>query len=154
MSSLYDINAELLACIDKDSGEIIDVDRFDELQLEHDEKIENIGLWYKSLLADAEALKSEKQYFADREAKARAKAESLKSYLAANLNGKKFESLRVNMTYRKSQALEYDGISEVPKKWLRYAESTIDKMGIKSAIKKGESIEGFSIKESNNLSIK
>ena len=154
MSSLYDINAQLLECVDMETGEIIDTDRFDELQLEHDEKIENIGLWYKSLLADAEALKAEKQYFAERESKARAKAESLKQYLDNNLNGKKFESLRVNMTYRKSATLEYDGETKVPEHWLKYAEPTIDKAGIKSAIKDGFDIKGFTIREHNNLSIK
>ena len=58
--NLYEIDAEILGCVDVETGEIFDVDKFEELSLTRDAKIENICLWIKNLKAQAEALKAEK----------------------------------------------------------------------------------------------
>ena len=58
---LYEINEQIMACIDNETGEIIDTDKLNELQIAKDEKIENLALWYKDLLAEANALKEEKK---------------------------------------------------------------------------------------------
>lgn len=63
---LYEINEQIMACIDNETGEIIDTDKLNELQIAKDEKIENLALWYKDLLAEANALKEEKETFAAR----------------------------------------------------------------------------------------
>ena len=66
--TIYDIDAQISACIDE-CGEIIDTERFDELQIERDTKLENVACWYKNLLADAEAIKSEVNVLKEREAR-------------------------------------------------------------------------------------
>lgn len=53
MANLYDINSEILSCIDAETGEIIDVERLQALQMEREQKVENVALWYKNLLSDA-----------------------------------------------------------------------------------------------------
>ena len=65
--SLYTINQQILECIDLSTGEILDTAAFDQLQMERDEKIENIALWIKSLKADALAYKNEKDAFAEKQ---------------------------------------------------------------------------------------
>ena len=64
MANLYEINQAITECIDNETGEIIDVEKLEELQLEREAKIENVALWYKNLLSDAEAYKAEKNAFA------------------------------------------------------------------------------------------
>ena len=65
--TIYEINEEILNCIDLETGEIIDIDRLNDLQLERDAKIENVACWIKELKAEAEAIKAEKLVLAERQ---------------------------------------------------------------------------------------
>ncbi len=154
MANLYEIKKEILDCVDLDTGEIIDIDKFDKLQIEHNEKIENVALWYKNLLSDAAAYKAEKDAFAEREKQAKTKADNLKKYLDSILGGSKFTTAKVNISYRKSRSLEYDGEAEVPEQYLKYADPTVDKTAITNEIKSGKTVTGFVLKENNNIQIK
>ena len=42
--NLYEIDREILACIDYETGEILDSQRLEMLEMEKEKKIENIGL--------------------------------------------------------------------------------------------------------------
>ena len=76
--NLYEIDAEILGCVDVETGEIFDIDKFEELSMARDAKVENICLWIKNLKAEVEALKAEKDSFAQRQKSAENKMESLK----------------------------------------------------------------------------
>lgn len=119
-------------------------------------KIENLGCWYKNLLADAEALKAQKNAFAEREKAAKAKAESLKGFLSRYLNGKKFETAKVAMSFRKSEAVEFDAkcIGDVPEEFLKFKDPELDKVAVKKAIKAGETVPGCELVARQNLQIK
>lgn len=69
--------------IDEETGEVIGIDteRADKLQMMRDDKIKNLALYYKNLMAEVNAYKSEKDYFAKRERVAKNKAESIKKFL-------------------------------------------------------------------------
>ena len=47
--NLYEIDSEILGCVDEETGEIFDEDKFESLSIERDSKIENICLWIKSI---------------------------------------------------------------------------------------------------------
>lgn len=161
---LFDIDEKLAACVkldesrvvDTESGEIIDLEAIAALEMERDKKIENLGCWYKNLLADAEALKAQKNAFAEREKAAKAKAESLKGFLGRYLNGKKFETAKVAMSFRKSEAVEFDAkcIGDVPEEFLKFKDPELDKVAVKKAIKAGETVPGCELVERQNLQIK
>lgn len=160
---LFEIDERLQACIrldetravDTETGEIIDLEAIKELELEREKKIENIALWYKNLISDAEELKKQKEIFAQREKAAKNKAESLKAFLSAYLEGKPFKCTNVNLTYRKSEAVQCDvDIKDVDDDYLKYAEPTLDKTKIKEAIKSGIAVKGCYIAENKNLQIK
>ena len=108
--NLYEIENEILNCVDMETGEIVDIKKLESLQMERDQKIENIGCWIKNLLSDAEALKSEKENLARRQKVAESKATSLKEYLSRYLDGEKFKSTRVAISFRsgtRSQEMEF-----------------------------------------------
>lgn len=137
MANLYEINEQILSCVDMETGEIIDADKLQDLQLAFDEKVEGIACWIKNLLSDAAAIKAEKDALAEREKACKNKAESLKNYLSSVLSGTKFKSPKVSISYRKSESVEVVDVTRVPEEFLKYAEPTVDKTKVKEAIKNG-----------------
>lgn len=152
--NLYEINEAILGCIDDETGEILDADRLEHLNIERDEKIENVALWIKNLEAEATALKAEKLAFAERQAKAEKKVESLKKYLLSSLEGVNFKSTKAAVTFRKSQKVEIPDIFKLDENYLKYSEPTADKAAIKKAIQAGQTVEGATLTESMSVSIK
>lgn len=152
--NLYQIDQEILSLVDPETGEILDYEAFAELQMEREQKIENIVLWHKNLVAEATALKAEKDAFAEREKAAKNKAESLKKYLDTILQGQPLKTTKFNVTYRKSDRAIIDDITKIPEKYISYGDPTADKNAIKAAIKAGEKIEGAHVEEVNSMSIK
>lgn len=152
--NLYEIDQEIMNCVDMETGEIIDSVRLDELQMDRDTKIENIACWIKNLNADAEAFKAEKQSFADRQKAAENKAESLKKYLANYLAGQKFSTPKVAISFRKTSSVNVTDVSQLPEEFLKFADPTPDKTAIKNAIKAGTTVAGAEIVEGQSISIK
>ncbi len=152
--NLFEIENEIMNCWDQETGEILDSDRLDQLEMERDTKIENIALYIKNLTADAEALKAEKQSFAERQKAAENKAESLKKYLATYLAGQKFSTPRVAISFRKTSSVNVTDMTAIPKEYLKFADPTVDKNAIKAAIKAGTSVAGAEIVEGKSMSIK
>ena len=112
--NLYQIDQQILDCIDAETGEIFDVEAFEQLALERDVKIESICLWIKNLNAEIEALKAEKDAFAQRLKAAENKRESLKKYISEYLAGNKFETAKVKVSFRKSESLEISEGAIIP----------------------------------------
>lgn len=152
--NLFEIENEIMNCWDQETGEILDSDRLDQLEMERDTKIENIALYIKNLTADAEALKAEKQSFAERQKAAKNKAESLKKYLANYLAGQKFSTPKVAISFRKTSSVNVTDISQLPEEFLKFADPTPDKTAIKNAIKAGTTVTGAEIVEGQSISIK
>lgn len=158
--SIYEIDAAIVALVDDETGEITDEQAFDALQMERDAKVENIGLFYKNLTAEAKAIKEEEAALAARRKAAENKAERLKNLLAYALHGQKFSTPRLKVSYRKSQTVELaDGFTAWAEKnapdLLTYSEPKPSKTAIKDAIKAGSVPEGVATIETHeNISVK
>lgn len=152
--NLFEIDKEIMTCIDLDGGEIIDPEKLDALKMERDYKIQNIALWIKNLNAEAAALKAEKQAFEERQKQAERKAESLKEYLSSYLNGQKFETAKVKLSFRKSEVLNISEGALIPDNFLKWKEPEINKTELKRAVKNGLQINGVTLQEKQNLQIK
>lgn len=154
--NLYEINEKLQNFnleVDEETGEVLNIDELDNLELAKNEKIENICLYIKNLKADAEAYENEKQAFADREKRATNKAKSLQRYLENILNGEKFETTKAKCTWRKSEKVEVTDMLSIPRQYIKVKED-VDKTELKKALKNGDEIKGAKLVENNNLSIK
>lgn len=151
---LFEINEEIMKCVDVETGEIIDEVKLQQLQMARDIKIENIACWIKNILSDAEALKAQKQVFADRQKAAENKAESLKRYLSKVLEGQKFTTDKVAVSFRKTSSVNVKDITQLKEEYLKYADPTPDKTAIKNAIKAGKDVAGAEIVEGQSISIK
>lgn len=158
--SIYDIDSAIVSLIDEETGEVSDEEAFDALQMERDKKVENIGLYFKDLTAEAKAIKEEEASLAARRKSVENKAERLKKLLNYALQGQKFSSPRLKVSYRKSSTVELkDGFTawaeENADDLLTYSEPKPNKTAIKAAIKDGRVPENLaSIETHENLSIK
>lgn len=154
MGNLYQIEEAILACVDMETGEIVDCEKLAELQMERDDKIQNIALWVKNLEADAEAYKKEKDSFAEKQKAAENKAKRLKEYLGTYLDGQAFKSTRVSIHFRSSEAVNITDVTKIPEQFLKYAEPTADKVAIKKMLKEGFVVDGAELVTNSNIQIK
>ena len=162
MASLYEIEQSILDCIDTETGEIIDAEKLNKLMIEKEVKIENVALWVKNLLSDADAFEAEKDAFAEREKAARNKAENLKQWLSMALDGQKFSTSKVQISFRNSESVEIEDEKKfVDWAWdnerddlLTYKDPTPNKTAIKQLLKSGKTLNGASIVKNQNIQIK
>ena len=151
---LYEIDQAIIDCIDMETGEVINEELLNGLQMERDAKIENVALWIKELKAEAEALKAEKLAFAERQKVAENKMESLKKWLAYALNGEKFKTVRASVTFRTTEKVEVADIFKLDENYVRYKDPEADKDAIKKAIKAGQVVAGATLVPSTSVIIK
>lgn len=151
---LYEIDQAIMNCIDMETGEVINSELLDSLQMERDAKIENVALWIKQLKAEAEALKAEKLAFAERQKVAENKMESLKKWLAYALNGENFKTVRASVTIRTTEKVEVADIFKLDENYVRYRDPEADKDAIKKAIKAGQEVAGATLVPSTSVIIK
>lgn len=157
--TIYEIDEKILNCIDLETGEIIDIDKLNELQLEKDAKIENVACWIKELKAEAEAIKAEKLVLAERQKVAENKAESLKKWLAYALDGQKFKTSKCSISYRKSEAVEVteeglNNLAQEHSELLTYKAPEPNKKAIKDALKDGLSVQGVRLECNTSVIIR
>lgn len=161
--TLYEIDRAiedtLLLAIDPETGEVKDealLDQFEQLQMDREHKVENIGLFIKNLEADAKAIKEESKNLAARAKAAENKAEHLRNYLEFCLGGEKFQTPRLSVSFRHAKKVEVDPerLYDIPDDFLRYKEPEPDKKLIGEALKAGEIIPGCTLVESTSMIIK
>ena len=157
MSTLFELNkaiADFELEVNED-GEVLNIDELDALELEKKEKLENIGLWIRNLEAEKDAVSNQKKIFADREARLGKKIDSLKGYLTYALDGQKFSTDKVSVSFRKSQSVKITDEHLVPDS---YCEMQMvrrpNKTNIKEALKRGETVMGAELLEKQNISVK
>lgn len=151
---LFEIDEALQECFDAETGEILDITRFEDLQLEREQKLENIACWIKNLEADAEALKAQKMAFAERQKETENKAERLRNYLQYALQNTNFKTVNVEVKFRKTSKVEVPDVYKLDENFLKYSEPTADKTAIKKAIQDGQAVEGATLIENISMSIK
>lgn len=134
--NIYQIEQAITELIDPETGELLDYEQFEALNMARDRKIENMALWVKDLTAEAKAIREEEKALADRRRAAERKAERLKEYLSTILSGSVFRTPKVAVAYRKSSAVEVDeGFIEWAKLnaafLLTYKEPEVSKTAVK-----------------------
>lgn len=156
--NLYEIKQEfekaIEECVDMETGEIINPTRLDELNMVLTDKRENVALYIKNLSAEAKAIDEEAKNLTNRKRVLNNKVEGLKKYLADNLEGHKFETAKVVVSFRKSEQLEINSIEHIPTEYLISQEPKIDKVALKKSIKQGAVINGVQIITKQNIQMK
>ena len=172
--NVYQINDRfetiLNEMFDPETGEVFqsqeEVDKaLDEVGLELDTKIENIGCYIKNHEYEIDALKKKEDNLYKRRKAAENKIEGLKRYLNGFLTSVipndddrrkwKFKTPRVVLGYRKSTTVEVSDIEALSDEFINLkVETTPSKKAIKEALTKGEKVKGAYLKENINLSVR
>ena len=163
MRALYEINQDILDCVDLETGEILDTARLDALQMEREAKLEGVALWVKDLKAEAEAVKAEADKLNARKKALDNKIDSIKTWLAAALNGDKLKTPRCNVYQTHNTKLNVQDEAglvkflqtlEAPDRFLRFKDPELKKDEIKTALKDGFVIPGAALEVSESVVIK
>ncbi|GEM_PF-191395 len=173
MANLYEIKADIDSlltkgwdeqCVDMETGEIDEAkvaDLLTKLEMDEQEKIENIACYIKNLDSYSTAIRAEEKALAERRRAKENKAASLRRYLGGYLQGRKYETPRCVVSFRRSEAVEItdeEAVMEFAKKYgadlLRVKEPEIDKSTLKDILKHGAIIKGAQLVERQNLQIK
>ena len=163
MRALYDIDQEILDCVDLETGEILDGEKLTALQMEREKKLECVALWVKDLKAEAEAVKAEADKLTARKKALDNKIDSIKTWLLAALNGEKLKTPRCNVYQTHSQKVVIDDEkalidmfmgSSFGEKFLRMKEPEIDKNALKDSMKQGYEYEFAHLEETESVVIK
>jgi hypothetical protein len=159
--TLFEIDQRILSCLDMETGEIVDPEQLEALQMERTQKIENIALWIKNLESDKIALKAQEDAFAERKKAVERRIDSLKNYLVRALDGEKFTTTMCAVSFRKSERVTIDDegafvewARENKDDLLSYKMPTVDKTAVKAALKSGMQFDGVRLESCLNPQIK
>ena len=149
--NIYEIDQAILALVDEETGEILDIEALEQLQMERDQKLENVACWWKNLTAEAAAIRQEELNLAKRRQAIENRAERLKKYLSDALDGQKFQTAKCSITWRKNPpkveltepalAIAW-ALSHGRKDLIIERAPDISKDGLKQILKTGEEIPG------------
>lgn len=102
---LYNIDDKLLNFIDPETGEV-NVEEYEAYMKDREERIENLGLWIKNFDSFASQLKEEEANLKARREAIERKRARLAEILQALLEGEKYQSSKLDISYRKSTAVK------------------------------------------------
>ena len=161
MASIYDIDRALIECINEETGEI-DAERFEELQMQRDEKIGGTARWILDLKGDILKLKEEEKRLADKRHVLENRVESLKRYLGYALNGVKFSTAKCSVSFRNTQSVDVTD-AEATIAWARSnghqecikeTAPTISKSELAKVLKDGVEVPGAQLVQSLSVGVK
>lgn len=158
-----EIDNQIFDLIDPETGEIMDIEAFQALQMERSAKAENMALWVLDLKDEVNSIEAEIKRLRERKASAERKMDSLKRYLPVITHGQKIKTPLVSVSYRNNSSVElYD--REAVIKWaqdsgmdsevLKYNEPEISKTEVKKLLTDGKEIPGAVIIETLSTIIK
>ena len=162
MRALYEIDQDILDCVDMETGEILDLEKLNALQMEREYKLEGVALWIKDLRAEAAAVKEEADKLTARKKSLDNKIDGLKVWLLNALAGEKLKTPRCNVYQTHNQRLavadepkliEFIQTLEQPDRFLK-VEPELRRDEIKKALKEGYIIPGAALEPTESVVIK
>ncbi len=164
---LYEIDAAIDAAIeagtDPETGEITNLEELTALQMQREEKLENIALYIKNLSAIATALKNEIDVLNERRKRTEKKVDRLREMLSYALAGQKFQTPRCAVSFRHTKAVSiadeeaffsWVTRSGLEDQFLRYKQPDVKRTELSKWLKDGNEAPGVSLEERESMSIK
>lgn len=157
--NIFEIDRAILDCVDTETGEIVDIELLEKLEMDREKKISSTLHWIKNLGADVEAYEKLEKDFKAKKESAKNKIEGLTHYLEAALRGEEFEceDKSAKVAWRASESVEVTDVWALPEEFRKYKDPEADKVALKKALKAlkdGEVIEGATLVKKNNIQIK
>lgn len=154
LERLLELDSERM--VDTETGEILTAEEVNELIMAREEKIEGCLLFIKNKVAEAEALKAEIEKLTARMKACKNKADWTKQYVQDALQGEKFATARVAVSYGKSKSVQIACEEhQLPAEYVR-TKLTVeaDKTKLKKALEAGLDVPGVTLIEKQTMRIK
>lgn len=156
--TLYEIENAIMELVDEETGEILDIEALEALEMERHKKIANVGCLIKNLEALVEAIDNEVDKLKTRQTAAKNTIERLKRFLLGATGGVKFEDPRCKIAFTTRDKVEIDPaltVEDVPAEYVRVKTTKeFDKKIIKDALKAGATIKGISLIKNTTVNVK
>lgn len=154
--TLYEIDEAIEACIDPETGEV-DGEALERLQMERDQKIEDVACWIKNLESEVLAIVREETALKERRQEKQAKVEKLERWLKTALQGQRFETGKCAVKFRRAKYVKVVKADMIPSEYMRYKptpEPEPDKIKIKQALAEGAEIPGVELAEKMSCTVR
>lgn len=149
--TLYEIDQAILECLDLETGEVVDAEKLEALQISRDRKVENVAKWIKNTKADAAALKAEEDAFKRRRQAAEKRVADLTEFLAFALGGQPYEAADKSVSVKTvknggkapivfNEDLEFLDPNGLPEQF-RKVSVEVDVAAVREALEAGEVLE-------------
>lgn len=161
--NLYELTQEFATAmqaitVDPENGEVSGFEAVDALDTAFEDKAEAYAVTIKNLLAEAAALKNERDNMKAREDAVKRRAEALKKHLADSMTavGKdKIETAKAALSFRRSMQVSITNDVMVPDDLcVVKIDRKPDKTAIGKLLKSGEAVPGAELVENMNLQVK
>ena len=156
--TLFEIDkaiAEFEWDIDPETGEVLNPYGLDDLQMAREQKCENIALLIKNKEAEKTAVAEQEKVFANRKKSLGNEIDRLKNYLGYALQGEKFSTPKVAVSFRKSESVLIKNENLIPDEYCEFTTTrTPNKKTIKDALKEGKELMGVELVEKQNVNVK
>lgn len=158
---LYDIDVNLRALWNKiaeQEGEITeeDMQALNELEIAKNDKLEGYGVIIREMKSEIDECDAEMKRIKEIADRKKNAMERLKKSLQEFMIGNeidKFESVKVKLSFRKSQSLEIEEDAIIPEDLMRIKKEP-DKTAIKEFIVNGGELQGVHLLDKKNIQIK
>lgn len=158
---LYDIDVNLRALWNKiaeQEGEITeeDMQMLNELEIAKTDKLEGYGVIIREMKSEIDECDAEMKRIKEIADRKKNAMERLKNSLQEFMIGNeidKFESVKVKLSFRKSQSLEIEEDAIIPEDLMRIKREP-DKTAIKEFIVNGGELQGVHLLDKKNIQIK
>lgn len=158
---LYDIDVNLRALWNKiaeQEGEITeeDMQMLNELEIAKNDKLEGYGVIIREMKSEIDECDAEMKRIKEIADRKKNAMERLKKSLQEFMIGNeidKFESVKVKLSFRKSQSLEIEEDAIIPEDLMRIKKEP-DKTAIKDFIVNGGELQGVHLLDKKNIQIK
>lgn len=161
--TIYEIDAkiqELLSSVDEETGEaLFDLDELAGLQMEREQKVENLALAVKNYRAEAAAIKAEEEALAKRRKAVENAEKRALDYLKYISAGEGFKSARVAVSFKETKSVKVlDGFVAWAKEnapdLLRVKEPEANRVEIGKRLKAGEHFDFAEYETNTSVTIK
>ena len=163
--TFYDIDTrvlEVLEKVDPETGELLPEaeEELALLDIEREQKIENVACYIKETKMFLNALKDEKKRIAEKMANEEKKLDRLESLLTKVLDGEKFKTEKVSVSFRKSEIVDVDdnfveyAKSKYLDELLTFYEPSPNRLAIKAYIKGGNALDCARLVQNTSMIIK
>ena len=158
MAKLYEIAYAIEKCVkypdgtgvDTETGEILDADAMDALNMEYADKMNGLIDWCINLQAEIENITPERDRLYTRQKYFEHRLESIKDYMSRNLLYK-FKGAHRSLSKRKTAYVDVLDEGKIPEKYLKPQPAKVDKATILKELKAGETIPGTQLAERETL---